>query len=152
MKVVGTEYNLNHKALEVYLSGCKAPHCQGCHNEELWDFNVGYDAFGSINGSIIKKITNPMVKRVWIMGGEPLDQNPKQLLLFMATLEHFSGDRELEYWIWTRYTELPEKLWWKFTHAKIGPYMKNLPSYIDEGYGITLASSNQRIIKLDKQI
>ncbi len=39
--VAGTEVNLQHKALEIYVSGCLNHDCKGCHNPELWYWNVG---------------------------------------------------------------------------------------------------------------
>jgi hypothetical protein len=35
MNIVGLEYSLTRRCLEIYLSGCLAPHCAGCHNEKL---------------------------------------------------------------------------------------------------------------------
>jgi anaerobic ribonucleoside-triphosphate reductase activating protein len=149
MNIAGTEYNLNHKSLEIYLSGCFSPHCKGCHNKELWDFNIGYDPFGSIFNSIMNKIDNDMVEKVWILGGEPLDQDRNELNRFLMCLWFYSNK---DIWLWTRYTEIPDDVGQSLSYAKIGAYDENLPSYVDEEHGITLASSNQRIIKVDKSI
>lgn len=146
MKIAGTEYNLNHKALEIYFSGCKAPHCEGCHNSELWDFNFGYDPFGKIFISIVEKAKDPMVEKIWLLGGEPLDQNREEFLRFIYML-WFWTDAEL--WLWTRYTDIPKEVYETISFVKTGAYDKTLDSYVDERHGITLASSNQKIIKLD---
>lgn len=148
MKIAGTEYNLNHKALEIYLSGCKAPHCPSCHNTELWDFNVGRNASGEAFNEILRKTQEPMVERVFIMGGEPLDQDQKQLFNFLHYMYCWGGQSEI--WLWTRYpeTDVTDMMRIPLTHIKSGAYQKDLPGYTDEEYGITLASSNQKIIKL----
>jgi len=147
MKLAGIDFNLNHKAVEVYISGCCVPHCEGCHNEELWSFERGHNPFGSLMSLIIQKGNLPITKRVWIMGGEPLDQDLERLWRFIAMIKHFSPP-DFEIWLWTRYTHIPEKISKYITHAKVGSYQKNLDPYTDTEYGVTLASLNQRIIKI----
>ena len=45
MNIVTTQYTLKTKSLEIYVAGCRGDshgtHCEGCHNPELWDFNIG---------------------------------------------------------------------------------------------------------------
>ena len=42
MRILSTQYTLANKSLEIYISGCMAsPHCEGCHNPESWDFDLG---------------------------------------------------------------------------------------------------------------
>ena len=147
MNIAGTEYNLNHKALEIYLSGCKSPHCPNCHNEALWDFNVGKVLDDNETDKLLTKTMNPMVEKVWIMGGEPLDQDLDELEWLLIYIWRVTN---CERWLWTRYTEIPELISKHLSYAKIGEYREDLPSYTNGEHGITLASSNQRIIKLDK--
>ncbi|MCP4341328.1 MAG: 4Fe-4S cluster-binding domain-containing protein [Desulfobulbaceae bacterium] len=148
MRTAGTQYNLNQKALEIYLMGCKAPHCPGCHNEGLWDFERGVDIFGPITNSITIKAQSEMVEHLWIMGGEPLDQDIDELCEFLGMLKWYVGK---PIWLWTRYDNIPKSLMDIVTFVKTGKYVEDKPSYVDERFGISLGSSNQRIIQINTQ-
>ena len=79
MKIAGTEVSLLHKAFEIYLSGCKYSPCHGCHNPELWSFDFGVDVDVEKIAELISKINElkeeKLIEYVWILGGEPLDNN-----------------------------------------------------------------------------
>ena len=65
--------------LTVFVQGCPN-HCPGCHNQETWDFNGGYEFTEETMKSIIKDLTANGVKRdLCIMGGEPLCEANKPL-------------------------------------------------------------------------
>jgi anaerobic ribonucleoside-triphosphate reductase activating protein len=142
MNIAGTDYNLNHKALEIYISGCDG-YCKGCHNLELWDFNIGIHWY-KFN---FNKILNPLVDRIWIMGGEPLLQEKKELQNFIYNVNMYTNNKK-EIWLWTRFNEIPNNLKQYISYVKTGEYNKDLPSYIEPLFGIELASNNQRIIKV----
>lgn len=147
MRVAGTEFNLAHRALEIYLSGCKAPHCEGCHNKELWEFNQGIpyqEWLKTQENSGLFKDSELLVKKVWILGGEPLDQNLISLQNFIIRLNAYFQ----EIWLWTRYEKIPKPLHHLLKYAKLGMYDKTKPSYLEPLFGIKLASNNQRIVKL----
>jgi organic radical activating enzyme len=144
LNIAGTEYNLNHKSLEIYLSGCKSPHCKGCHNTALWDFEIGDPVFGNSSKALYDKCKEDMVEKVWVMGGEPLDQKPDELEIFLNHLFWYMGK---PIWLWTRYLEIPDTYTKYLAYAKIGEYREDLPGYTEPEFGITLASNNQRIIK-----
>jgi anaerobic ribonucleoside-triphosphate reductase activating protein len=142
MNIAGTDYNLNHKALEIYISGCDG-YCKGCHNYELWDFNIG-NPWYKFN---FNKILNPLVDRVWIMGGEPLLQEKKELQNFIYNVNMYTNNKK-EIWIWTRFNEIPNNLKQYISYVKTGEYKEDLPNYIEPLFGIKLASNNQKIIKV----
>jgi pyruvate-formate lyase-activating enzyme len=56
MKIASTEYSLQQKTLEIYISGCNPPHCKGCHNSEIWSFDIGseynLDYFNTIKDKV----------------------------------------------------------------------------------------------------
>ncbi len=146
MNIAGTHYNLNHKALEIYLSGCDGL-CKGCHNSELWDYYAGEELipYSKKEKGLLNKINNPMVGRVWIMGGEPLLQDYERLadLLYIIRAETLK-----ECWLWTRFREVPEIISFWIDYAKIGEYIEDSESYIEPLFGVELASKNQKIIKI----
>ena len=45
MNILGTQFTLNRKSLEIYIAGCKGDsrygYCHNCHNKETWSFNQG---------------------------------------------------------------------------------------------------------------
>lgn len=145
MNIAGIDYNLNHKALELYISGCTL-HCDGCHNEELWDFTKGNPYFGHWDRVIHKKLKEHLVENVWIMGGEPLDQDTQIFYEFICDI--FSFDVKL--WLWTGYEDVPDHLLWTLDYIKVGEYQKDSDSYTEPLFGIELASVNQKIIKVIK--
>ena len=144
MYIAGTEYNLERKCLEIYVCGCKAPHCDDCHNVGLWDF-IDHDNIEKYEKIISEKIKSGMINEFWILGGEPLDQNLYELEMFIFFLKEF----DLDIWLWTRYTDfLHLNFLDMLDYIKIGKYDRNLNSYVDKEHNITLASSNQKIINL----
>ena len=103
MHIAATQYTLNNEALEIYLSGCSGidgEHCKNCHNPELWDYSVGTLCNENVSEKIKEKIINNtgLIKRVMIMGGEPLDQDSDELLKFINDIR-VEG---IEYWLFTR--------------------------------------------------
>lgn len=146
MKISATQIdNKDFETMEIYLSGCKEPHCAGCHNPELWDFEVG-ENFEKVLDSIIEKCLKNHIKRVWVLGGEPLDQNLHELERLLKKLV----DNDLEVCLFTRYSVIPMYIFSLCSYIKFGAYQKHLEEKFDKHLGITLASSNQNVIKLKK--
>lgn len=142
MNIAGVEYDLNHRALCIYISGCDGA-CSGCHNQELWDFDVG-DAWTIYSKNINQKLSTSIVKNVWIMGGEPLLQEKYSLELLLKYLYQYKKPICL----WTRFYDVPENIKQYLSYIKVGEYQKDSDSYIEPLFGIKLASGNQRITKL----
>ena len=150
MKIASTQYSGKYRAFEIYVSGCNGPHCDGCHNEQLWDFDVGEDFNPSLKESLIEKIRefNGLIDKVWILGGEPLDQDLSELLELLT----FPDDLGLEVWLFTRreYDEIPIQVKVMCDFIKCGPYIKTLQTDSNVQAGVSLASSNQKIYWLNK--
>jgi len=144
MRIAGTEYNINHKALEIYISGCDGA-CKGCHNESLWDFKIGYHW----NEFDFHKITNLMIEHVWVMGGEPLLQDKKELKSFIYNINKYTNTKK-SIWLWTRFdiNDIPNNILQFLSYVKIGKYIEFSNSYIEPLFNIELASDNQKIIKV----
>jgi len=148
MNILGSQYTLTHKALEIYISGCSGnPHCIGCHNPESWDFNQGYlydeEYFEKIKFKV--KDFNILIENIMIFGGEPNDQNHDELLHFLTDMK--SLNKKL--WLFTRYdiTEVPEFELILCDYIKTGAYIPELITEDNVQYGIKLATSNQHIHK-----
>lgn len=144
MNISGFQYNLNHKALEIYVSGCTGE-CVGCHNTELWDFSIGKD-YRDFFLKIENKIKTGLVDIVWVLGGDPLDQNPVDLIQLLKFIKTFN----VKLFLWTRYMidDLPNGILNYLDYIKTGKFIPDNSSYIEPVFNIKLASSNQKIIKV----
>lgn len=148
MNLLGVEYSLSRRAIEVFLAGCNAPHCKGCHLPESWDFNGGEP----ITASVIERLqemaytAGDLVDKFMIMGGEPTHQQLDELLPFLQSLE----DTGKEIWLFTRNVlqDVPEEVLPYLSKIKCGPYVDTLKCSGYISHGVELASSNQMIYDL----
>jgi anaerobic ribonucleoside-triphosphate reductase activating protein len=66
--------------VSLFVQGCHF-HCKNCFNKDTWDFNGGKEWTEEVKNKFIKLINKPYVKRVSILGGEPLaDENVVDVL------------------------------------------------------------------------
>lgn len=148
MKIASTEYSLQQKTLEIYISGCKPPHCKGCHNSEIWSFDIGseynLDYFNTIEDKVEK--FDLLIDNIWILGGEPLDQNldkVEDLLVNLKTLNK-------KIWLFTRYDidSIKNNIKKSCDYIKCGKF--DIENLVDDNiqYGVQLASNNQKIYKI----
>ena len=147
MNIVSTQYNLSNKTLEIYLSGCYG-NCYNCHNPELKDFNIG-NPYKNELLKIIEKIKefDSLVGNIWILGGEPLDNNINELVYFLNYL--LQTNKSI--WLWTRYelNNVPDNIKKYCNYIKCGEYIEKLSTNDNIQYGIKLATSNQNIYKIN---
>ena len=95
MNIISTQYTLANRSFEIYLAGCNAqPHCEGCFSPETWDFNVGESATPEKIQEITDKIIefDSMIDNIWILGGDPIDQNPSELFTLVDALRRLKKD------------------------------------------------------------
>ena len=150
INIAATSYTLSQKSLDIYVAGCNPPHCENCHNPELWEFIVGerysYDYFYT---HIKEKILTfePLVERIFIMGGEPLDQS--QSLLEEFLLDMISTGKEV--WLFTKYEieEVHPRIRYLCDYIKTGRYDSSLQSDNYISHDIKLASTNQKVWSRD---
>ena len=146
MRIAGTQYSIKNRSLEIYLSGCKAPHCEGCHNEELHSFDEGRpwrDVWELLADKIYKSRT--LIKHIFVVGGEPLDQDHEQLVEFTSMLCSYARRLDMETWLFTRYELEEVKPYFKMQYdfIKTGPYIKGSEKHTQ--YGLELSSENQKV-------
>lgn len=148
MNILATEVNLKYGAFEIYVSGCTRE-CCGCHNYESWDFTKGtpyaqwyYNVFSKRN------IPSFLIGNIWVLGGEPLDQDPDDLFTLFTMLREDHKDKKL--WLWTSYelANIPVNILGLLDFVKTGKYCQHRPSIVDQTTSIPLASDNQKIIRL----
>ncbi|HSH52208.1 MAG TPA: 4Fe-4S cluster-binding domain-containing protein [Bacteroidales bacterium] len=147
MNIIGIDYSLETSSIDVYVSGCKGPHCKNCHNPQSWDFSEGLelnqDIFDNISNYI--KTYRSLIKNIMIFGGEPLDQKHNELYEFLNKLVYFN----LPIWVFTRYNieEVPNFVKDFVDYIKTGRYNEKLTCNDNKQYGIVLSTSNQKIWK-----
>lgn len=138
-----------------FVQGCEQ-HCPGCHNQQTWDFDGGYEfTQDTMNDIINSLLANGVQRNLSIMGGEPL--HPNNLFLTNLIIEEVKKVYpNIKIYLWTGYIyenllERNEKL--------LQNILENIDVLIDgpfikEQRDITLAmrgSRNQRVINLKEK-
>jgi len=149
LKIASTQFSLETKSIDIYLSGCNGiPKCEGCHNPELWDFSIGSEYNNKYFSYLKNKIVSfdILVDNIFIMGGEPLDQDLNSLISFLSDLNTFKKD----IWLFTRneIEDIPQEVLNLISYVKTGRYDKRLICEDNIQHGVKLATSNQKIFKI----
>ena len=64
----------------LFVQGCRFA-CKNCFNPDTWDFNGGKEWMPEVKENFLELIDRPYIKRVSILGGEPLaDENLDDVL------------------------------------------------------------------------
>ena len=107
MKYAGIIYDDTAAApglsLSFYTQGCPI-HCPGCHNQDMWDFEGGYEFNDEVRDKVIAKLNeNGVLRNLCIIGGEPLcpqNAHMTELLCGFARVEY----PDIKIYVWTGYT------------------------------------------------
>lgn len=149
MRIARYEFDPHLESLNVYVSGCAGDKCPGCHNPELWDFDAGMEWEG-VRPSLVKKLMTlgPAVKRVFIWGGEPMDQCSTSLKSLLDTVKSLVR----EVWLFTRndLLDVPPDILFSVDYLKTGRFDLSTQVQNYEVGGIKLASSNQKLYKVSR--
>jgi anaerobic ribonucleoside-triphosphate reductase activating protein len=146
MYIGGTEFSLKRRTYEIYVSGCTR-RCEGCHNPQLWDFEVGEKVDDNYINKLINTINDAtnLIDNIFIVGGEPLEQPIDELIYLLKKLKITNK----KIWLFTHYDNLsliPKELFNYIDYIKCGEFIKDSTSIVY--YGIELASTNQIIYKV----
>ena len=88
--------------ISLFVQGCHF-HCQGCFNQETWDFNGGYEWTQEIEDKFVELANKPYIQRISFLGGEPLaGENVETVFHIIQRLK--SAYPEKKIWIFTGYT------------------------------------------------
>lgn len=129
------------------MQGCPF-RCYNCFNPETWDFNGGKEWDEEVENQFIELAKRPYIKRISILGGEPLaDKNLQDVLNLVNKIRLLLPDKTI--WLYTGY-RFEECLGYK-TRKEIISKCDVLVDgkYIDKLRDISLkwrGSSNQRVI------
>ena len=147
---------VNGEGLCVSLWTCGCPHkCEGCHNQDLWDYNNGqeYDLEEITQKLEILLNKNGVQRNLSILGGEPLcPENVHEVAAIISYLKAWHPT--LKIYLWTGYTlELLQKQ--KQENQSLKNILDKIDVLIDGPFvlkerDITLplrGSRNQRILR-----
>lgn len=135
------------------MQGCPF-RCYNCFNPETWDFNGGKEWNEEIENKFMELAKRPYIKRISILGGEPLaDKNLQGVLNLVNKIRLLLPQKTI--WIYTGYT------WEQCLEHQIRKEIVTIcdvlvdGEYIDSQRDITLkwrGSSNQRVINIQETL
>ena len=87
----------------LFVQGCPFnPHCYNCFNPDTWDFNGGKEWTQEVEDKLIELANRPYIKRLSILGGEPLaDENLDGVLHLVDRFRLLSSHKNI--WLYTGY-------------------------------------------------
>ena len=85
----------------LFVQGCHF-HCKSCFNPETWDFNGGKEWTKDIEDKFLELAARPYIKRVSILGGEPLANENLDGVLNLVNKIHLSL-LEKTIWLYSGY-------------------------------------------------
>lgn len=87
----------------LFVQGCPAPHCNNCFNPETWDFNGGREWTSVTEDKLIELANRPYIKRLSILGGEPLAEENLNGVLHLVNKIRLSFGNSKSIWLYTGY-------------------------------------------------
>lgn len=88
--------------VSLFVQGCHF-HCKNCFNPNTWNFDDGYEWNEEIQKTFIQLIDKPYIKRISILGGEPLaDENVNDVLKLVTSIKQLYSNKKI--WIYSGYT------------------------------------------------
>lgn len=134
----------------LFVSGCSHG-CDGCFNEEAWDYRSGSKFSTAEVEVILKELDKPYVTGLSLLGGDPLmPKNISTVIDLCKTVKELHPTKTI--WCWSGYTLEEIKL----NHSKdILQYLDVLVDgkFIESEKNLKLpfrGSNNQRILRKDK--
>lgn len=108
----------------IWFAGCTHG-CKGCQNKELWGSDSGkYFGWDELYDLIIKETQKTKIRTVTLLGGEPLQQNQRDLMRLCQLLDRMG----FTIWVYTGYdfNEVPTDLLRYIDYIKCGKYVEEL--------------------------
>lgn len=153
--------------VSLFVQGCPFnPHCYNCFNSETWDFNSGSEWTEETKNKFLRLIDRPYIKRISILGGEPLaEQNIDDILALLKEIKEKFPDKTA--WLYTGYDY--QKIFRESSSCLSKEGIDNFKRrqiiklcdvvidgrYMDEQRDITLkwrGSKNQKVIDVKKSL
>lgn len=85
----------------LFVQGCRL-HCNNCFNPETWDFSGGKEWTDKVKNKFLELANRPYIKRISILGGEPLaEENLDGVLNLVNEIRLSSLQKSI--WLYTGY-------------------------------------------------
>lgn len=161
--------NGENVGISLFVQGCPF-HCKNCFNPETWDFNGGKEWTQEVEDKFIELANRPYIKRISILGGEPLaEQNLDGVLKLVNKFRLSCPNKTI--WLYTGFDfdfvrhsfEESKKMLqvsWKDSAIKRWDIISNCDILIDGRYIESQrnpslhwrGSSNQRVIDVQESL
>lgn len=146
--------------VSLFVSGC-THRCNGCFNEETWDFNAGNPFTDRVSEEILSALSPEYISGLTLLGGEPLEPH-NQTALYELVRKAKELYPEKNIWCYSGYTFESDILAHEgAAHCEVTDNLLKLidilvdGEFILEKKNITLkfkGSENQRIIMLPESL
>lgn len=87
--------------IALFVQGCHF-HCNNCFNPETWDFNGGKEWTEEVKNNFLELANRPYIKRISILGGEPLAEENLDDILDLVNRIRLSCPQK-SIWIYSGY-------------------------------------------------
>ena len=85
--------------IALFVQGCHF-HCPNCFNPETWDYNGGKEWTEEVKNKFLELANRPYIKRISILGGEPLaEENLDDVLDLVNRIRLSSPQKSI--WLYT---------------------------------------------------
>lgn len=88
--------------IALFVQGCHF-HCPNCFNPETWDYNGGKEWTEEVKNKFLELANRPYIKRISILGGEPLAEENLDDVLDLVNKIRLSCPHK-SIWLYTGYT------------------------------------------------
>lgn len=143
--------------VSLFVSGC-THHCEGCFNQEAWDFSYGKTFTKETIQYILECLKPSYIQGLSLLGGEPFEHsNQKELVELIKRVKNEYPSKNI--WVYTgftydldlveggtRYTEVTDEILDRIDILVDGKFIQELKNYKLKFRG----SENQRIIEMKK--
>ena len=141
----------------LFVSGC-THRCEGCFNEEAWDFNFGMEFDETVEESILESVAPDYISGLSLLGGEPMETvNQAALINLLRKFKDRYPDKSI--WCYTGYTYKDDFVPGARAYADVTDEFLSLVDVLVDGEFVLSkldirlkfrGSSNQRLIDLKK--
>ena len=141
--------------VSLFVSGCRN-RCEGCFNQETWDFCYGQEYTGETERQILEKLQPSYIQGLTLLGGDPFEpENQQELLPLLYRVREQYPEKDI--WAYTGYTLETLRTAGRHPHCEATDEMLGLIDILVDGpfvqakKNISLrfrGSENQRIIEL----
>lgn len=87
--------------IALFVQGCHF-HCHNCFNPETWDYNGGKEWTEEVKNKFLELANRPYIKRISILGGEPLAEENLDDVLDLVNRIRLSKPKK-SIWLYTGY-------------------------------------------------